>query len=79
MCVSFAMAFAFNLYLADVIIRLRQDVQIIRKRLGVASITFPSIPSKTSFVKRDTEADNQQDQDVEPTEETDDTGDLQKG
>lgn len=29
-----AMAFAFNLYLGDVIIRIRQDIQYIRKRLA---------------------------------------------
>jgi len=47
-CVSMAMALAFNLYLADVIIRLRQDIQIIRKKLGAAVVTFPSASPQTA-------------------------------
>ena len=46
--VILAMAFAFNLYMADVIIRIRQDIQVIRKRLGVAKITLPNSNESTS-------------------------------
>ena len=40
-----ALAIAFNMYMADVIIHLRQDIQVIRKRLGVAKITLPESSS----------------------------------
>lgn len=46
-----ALAIAFNMYMADVIIRLRQDVQVIRKRLGVAKVTLPDDASSAATTK----------------------------
>jgi predicted Holliday junction resolvase-like endonuclease len=69
MLLMVAMGFAFNVYMADVIIRLRQDVQVIRKRLGVedkkAKATVKNKTDKTSLTEDSKQTDEEKEEENE--------------
>lgn len=67
---AMAMAFAFNLYLADVIVRLRQDVQEIRKQLGIAHVTTFSAKDRQPRSETDPNTNTNKNTDTDTDERT---------